>query len=340
MGWHLVEWLDRDADPTLVWKDATPREWRSLSLISRREGIDRGALNRLVDTALKLPAGSFADRERAALISSQVPGQKGPRTVELHHVVGPGDTVLGLQMWVAPVDEPIASRPRAAGLRYRPSKRVFESGEDAWMLTASNLERYGRGRPADTLFNRAVVVPNLGEIMDLCVSAHPTVTDLRTDVKLLHQELRLVNMSLVARRRGECAWAIGMDTTRWVRSPVLPEIAMRMSGISPDTCRGVITFQNDPDYLPSIMFWVDEPPEWTAYWSDGAPYPDPSGTLVNKDDRRALLAVRAQIEAGAASVAVTLRIRHRDGSWVPVQSAVSRYPSDNPDVFVVEFAHS
>lgn len=339
MGWHLVEWLDRSEKPSLVWKDGAARDHASMSLIERRDGLRRRDLDRLVNTALQLPAGSFQDREVTPLMSSQIPGKQGPRTVELHHVVGPDRVVVGLQLWIGAVDEPVASRPRAAGIRFRPESRALESGKDAWMVAASNLDRYYSGRPADQLFNRAVCVPNVGEIMDLALSKDPQVTDLRTDVSLLHEELRLVNATVIARRRGLCAWAIGMDTTRWITPLLSPEIALRMSGLPSDTSRGILTFGDDQDLPPALMFWTSEPPKWTAYWAEGYPYPDVDGTLLHVDDRKALNAARDRIGPESTTVTTTVRMRHLDGSWVPVEASLSRYPCKNPNVFVLEFSH-
>ncbi|MFC0313672.1 hypothetical protein ACFQNE_02585 [Gordonia phosphorivorans] len=336
MGWHLIEWLDRAAPPTVVWKDGAARQWAQLGLIERRDGICKADLERLVDAALRLPADRFQDRELTPLLSSRINGRQGPRNLQVHHVVGPDEMVVGLLLWIGRIDEPVTARPRAAGVRFHPESRRMETGADGWMLHASNLDRMGNARPADSLVNRVVYVPHVGELVDLCASRAPVITDLQTEVSLVHEDLRLVNVAAAVRRRGNQVWWIGMDITRWSPPPTSPELALRLSGLPSPAARGILTFRDDPESVPSVLFWVSEPPQWTAYWSEGSPQPDGLGTLLHREDRAALLEARDRIDSGIVSVATTVRVRRRDQGWQTVEATLSRFPSVNPNVFIIE----
>ncbi|WP_042376514.1 GAF domain-containing protein [Gordonia alkanivorans] len=340
MGWQLVERLDPNSAPSLIWKDGGPREWASLNQIVRRDGVSAAVLTRATEAAFALAPRSFAEREESPLMDSTVPTKSGSKRLILHHVVGPDDSVVGLLMWIGPADEPAEPRPRSAGMKWEIDSQRTHNSLDTYMLRTNSPKNFASIKDADQFFNRVVRFPDMAHVVDLCSQSDSAdIPPLFSKVTMLHDEPRLVNLQIVAKRLGSVVVGIGLDITQWEPAQMDPLTAMRASGLSPASySRAVMAFQERRG-IPGIVHWITDPPSWLAYWDADRPLRRAPGGLICPDDWDVLAEAKAQIDSGAAeTVTVTVRLQGADGSWIGTSATLSDHPGTHRMLYLIDIA--
>lgn len=325
VGWQLIECIDPARKPSIVWKDGEPREWTSLAQLSRKDGLEAVLVDRIIAAAVAAEPAPFEERERSPLIDTVVDTRHGSRSLIVHQAVDPTDTVRGLLLWLGEPGEPPQPRPRAAGMLW--SGQVLNS-MDTYMLRASDLSSYGQFSRADQFFNRVVRFPDLAHVVDMVnASASDNVQPLLSKVTLLHDDQRLVNLQIVARRCDRTVAGIGLDITTWEEPALDPATVARLQEATP-TGSSVAVLSFPPGRrrrMPSVVYWVTPPPPWMAYWAKSGP--DSAPDLICPDDLDDLRAAFDQLLEGENPTQVVgLRIRARTGEWRPLSVTLGKYP--------------
>ncbi|MFC0314878.1 GAF domain-containing protein [Gordonia phosphorivorans] len=325
MGWQLIECIDPERPPSIVWKDGQAREWVSLAQVSRKDGFDSTVVSQLVAAARAIEPPPFHEREAEPLFDTVIEGHRGPLAAIVHQVVDPTNVVRGLLLWIgAPGEEP-EPRPRSAGMLW--SGQVFNS-QDTFMLRASDLSRYGKVSRTDQFFNRVVRFPDLPRVVDLCSKDTAEAGQpLLSKVTLLHDDQRLINLQIAVRRYGDTVAATGLDITAWEQPTMDPATVARLQSATPaGHSVAIIAFRADRDRsMPTVVYWVTPPPPWMAYWSGEGPYND-SRSLIHRDDLDALLAAHSELLEGEAVQVVSVRIRTSAGQWRTLPVTLTKYP--------------
>lgn len=325
MGWQLIECIDPDRQPSIVFKDGQVREWASLSQVTRKDGLDSAVLSKLITAARAVDPKPFEDREVEPLIDTTIDSRRGPQSVIVHQVADPTDVVRGLLLWIGPPGQTPEPRPRTAGMLW--SEKVFNS-KDTYMLRASDLTRYGKVSRTDQFFNRVVRFPDLPRVVDMCTKDDAdSRRPLLSKVTLLHDDQRLVNLQIAVRRYGNTVAATGLDLTAWEPPTMDPATVARLQSATPaGHSVAIISFRADrAQSMPTVVYWVTPPPPWMAYWSGEGPYTH-SRSLIHRDDLTDLLAAHARLLDGEATQALPLRIRTSDDQWRSLPVTLTKYP--------------
>jgi hypothetical protein len=354
MGWQVIERIDRCDPPTLVWKDGQPRDWSPVTQICRKDGIDRPVLTRMLDGAFAMPVKPFEEREAHPLVDLELPTKVGNKRVVVHHVVAPNDEAIGLLVWIGFPTEPLEPRPRTAGMMWAVDLRQTYSSKDTVMLRSNSTDKSGSAVDADQFFHRVLRFPQMAEIVDMCNDekgdrAEPVFCT----VTLLHDDLRLVNVRIATKRRGQFVFGVGVDISQWEAAQVDPLTAMRVTGLSPsDQSRAVLAFRGSGSGgPPGIVWWVTDPPAWIAFWGTNRPsHEQPGdflsglpaqrkGKLIYKDDFDALIAAREDLDSGRVTeVTLPVRLQGADGSWVKTSATLSNHPDRARLLYIIDIA--
>lgn len=325
VGWQLIECIDPDRKPTIVWKDGQPRQWVSLAQLVRKDGVDAATITRVIAAAQAIEPAPFAERETTPLIDTVIDTRQGAKSMIAHQVVDPNNTVRGLLLWLGPAGQAPDPRPRAAGMLW--GGKVYNS-PDTYMLRASNLSRYGTFDRSDQFFNRVVRFPDLPQVVELCTTSDPdSVPPLLSRVTLLHDDQHLVNLQICARRHGKITAGLGLDITAWESPTMDPATVARLKEATPDG-HSVAILSFPPGArrrMPAVVYWVSPPPEWMAYWDGSSPHQH-SAELIHADDLDDLLDAFARLLDTGGEQVVSLRLRTSDAGWKPLPVRLSKYP--------------
>lgn len=333
MGWHIIETLVPTDEPTVVWADSDRRDWGSVARFQRLDGVD---VLSIVTTVWATPVRSFEERELGEPIYDQVVrGTKRPRRVVAHHVVGPEDQPYGVQLWIGDPDEPLEPRPRTAGMLWDLANGAVHNTKDTFSLRANDLTNYGRIRDVDQFFNRVFRFDGVAEVVELCNNPESGAR-LHSSVTLLHDDLHLVNLQIVAKPFNGLVRGIGHDITQWDPPLVDPSTAMRVAGATPaDHICALIAFSRDDRNAPSIAYWVTDPPSWMNYWTPTGPTFRGKGGLIHPEDRSVLQAAREEVDRQSSDsqtpleTSCVVQLKAADGAWVKTTVALSQYPTNS-----------
>lgn len=328
MGWSLIVRLTEKEAPTVCWQDGHEVEWASVTRFKRTDGVD---LSGLIDAAFTAPVLPLSQRETTPVVSTSVEGRRGRRAVEIHHVVDTRGVACGLQAWVADPEVEMEPRPRAAGFMYEHASGHVTNSEDTWLLGASTTEGYGRVGDPDQFLNQVVRADDVVGTMEL-VAKPPLRESQIARTTLLHKDGHLDTVVTPARVYPDGVRFLTQVITPWAPPEIDPATAMRLADEAGDQLCALVSFTDD---LPAIVYWAISPPSWVAYWSGKAAVSRDDRGVLHEGDRTELASACEQLDSGAQTAALTLRLRAIDGGWRAVSATLTRYPSQTQMRFYV-----
>lgn len=338
--WFLVEQLDPQAEPTVIWNDTRRADWTSLKRLASKERMLW--LPKAVDEAMKLPLQTFERREAGPLVQFPIPGSDG-LAASLWHVPEPGPgqkRSWGVLVWVGAEGSAPSQRPRAAGVRWDPGTGNMQNSPDTFLLSASNLDHYADITDPDSFFARTVHFPELGKLVEVAF-AEPTGASMSTSCTLLHDDGRLINNYFVAKQvphdGGHDIRGITMDITTFEEPRIDPDTAARLVQTMPDGfSRGILALRDLPEAAPEpvISYWSRPgAPPWMPHWNEWGPIARDQRTIIHPDDHQAVADATSDI--GPRGVTLSLRMADVNGQWRTVEATLARY-MNNQRMFILQ----